>query len=134
MPYTWYSYYSKFTDTFYAVAGIKKEDGTQTMIYLHRWIMAPEKDMFIDHINHDTLDNTRENLREVTVSENSLNRKRRHKGNRNSTTGVKGVYIQYGKYGALVTENGKNKWLGKFDTLELAKDCLDKYNNEKQII
>lgn len=42
---------------------------------LHNFLMGTVPDGFqVDHINRDKLDNTRENLRVVTVSENLLNR------------------------------------------------------------
>lgn len=48
----------------------------QKTIYLHRLIMQLEdKNMVVDHRNGNTLDCTRTNLRVVTQSENSKNRK-----------------------------------------------------------
>ena len=43
-------------------------------VFLHRYLLNPPVDMQIDHINHNTLDNRRCNLRIVTASENCLNR------------------------------------------------------------
>lgn len=43
-------------------------------IKLHRLIMNPSRDMIIDHINHNTLDNRKENLKICTSSENNKNR------------------------------------------------------------
>lgn len=40
---------------------------------LHRVVMNPSKYMVVDHINHDTLDNRKANLRICTVSENNKN-------------------------------------------------------------
>lgn len=75
-PNSWSALYSEYIKNFY-VMGYRKE-GTIT---LHRWIMDSPQNLMIDHINHDTLNNTRENLRIVNGTINQLNRK------------VKGVYF-----------------------------------------
>ena len=41
--------------------------------YLHRLIMGNPKGLVIDHINHNTLDNRKCNLRAVTPAENYYN-------------------------------------------------------------
>jgi len=45
------------------------------VIYMHRLIMQCKKDnkLFVDHVNHDTLDNTRINLRIVTRQQQQQN-------------------------------------------------------------
>jgi len=43
-------------------------------VYMHRFIMGGPKGLIVDHINRQTLDNRRENLRIVTHSENMKNR------------------------------------------------------------
>jgi hypothetical protein len=46
-------------------------------VYLHRLIAGAKPGQIVDHINRDTYDNRRCNLRFVTRSENALNNKRR---------------------------------------------------------
>lgn len=58
----------------YAVKAIRLEDGKQHTLLMHRFIMNPPPDMQIDHINGNTLDNRRKNLRICTRSENQRNR------------------------------------------------------------
>ena len=55
---------------------------------MHRLIMGNPKGMCVDHINGDTLDNRKENLRICTMSQNSMNKKLRN----DSESGFKGVY------------------------------------------
>lgn len=48
--------------------------GKEKQILLHRFILNPPNGKHIDHINHDTYDNTKENLRICTQKENAKNR------------------------------------------------------------
>ncbi len=57
-------------------------------IYLHRFILDAPSGRDVDHIDHDTLNNRRANLRIVTHQQNGDNRK---SANRNSQTGIRGV-------------------------------------------
>lgn len=43
-------------------------------VKLHRFIMNPPKNMVVDHINHNRLDNRKQNLRVVSHRENCSNR------------------------------------------------------------
>ncbi|HEX9503605.1 MAG TPA: HNH endonuclease [Patescibacteria group bacterium] len=57
-------------------------------IYLHRIISNCPKGLNVDHINHNKLDNRRENLRIVTKSQNGMNQ---NKQKRQLTSDYKGV-------------------------------------------
>ena len=89
-------------------------------IYLHRVIMNAPKDFQVDHINHDTLDNRKENLRLVTNSQNMINRRVQS----NNTSGVKGVYKNGNKFVAQIWIDGKSQYLGiykNFKDAEIAR-------------
>lgn len=61
------------------VTSIIYEDGDwkkPKTIYLHRVLTSCPKDLVVDHINSDGLDNRRENIRVVTKSQNQHNRRR----------------------------------------------------------
>jgi hypothetical protein len=72
----------------------------------------------IDHINHDTLDNRRQNLRKCTGTQNKTN----SKIYRNNKSGFKGVHWHKrdGTWGASIGYNGKQIHIGYFATLEEA--------------
>ena len=73
----------------------------------------------IDHINQKPGDNRFCNLRDVTNSENLLNRSRANAGN---VTGVLGVTRRSsdGRFQAHIGFRGQKKYLGAFDTLDAA--------------
>jgi len=94
---------------------------------MHRYIMqTTDKDIFIDHINGNRLDNRKENLREVTPAENGMNKKPRN--DENATSKYKGVNRRsVNRFGAIVTKNGINYNLGLFID---EKDAARAYNEK----
>lgn len=70
----------------YVRADIKKDD-TTAKVYLHTFIMCPDKGQVVDHINGNSLDNRRENLRVCTQSQNLANSRKR----KNCSSLYKGV-------------------------------------------
>src|SRR5690349_18638235 len=48
---------------FYAMTAVKNFEGKWTSLYMHRLITGAPKGREVDHINHNTLDNRRENLK-----------------------------------------------------------------------
>ena len=83
---------------------------------LHRFIMNPPDDLVVDHINHNPLDNRRENLRICTIQENNMNRSI----SSNNTSGTVGVHWNktHNKWMAYIGINGKQKYLGLFNKKE----------------
>ena len=61
----------------YARANFRLPDGRNTSIYMHRLLMNPRPGLVVDHIDGDSLNNTRANLRVCTRSENAKNRFKR---------------------------------------------------------
>ena len=87
-------------------------------LYLHRFIMNAPKDMEVDHINHNPLDNRKCNLRICTHKQNLRNQSI----NKNNTSGYPGVswYKKYKKWKVRIISNGKDIHLGYYDDLEEA--------------
>lgn len=94
-------------------------------VYMHREIMAPRPEMQIDHINHNTLDNRRANLRICTQTQNQGNRRKQS----GCSSQFKGVYWDKNarKWRAQIGGHRQHKYLGLFkDEIEAARA----YNKE----
>lgn len=74
-------------DRFYA-RRLEQRRNVVTFLLLHRCILRCPPGMVGDHINRDTLDNRRANLRSVPSALNAMNRVRNHTA---SKSGFKGV-------------------------------------------
>ena len=88
-----------------------------THYLLHRLIMRAEKGQYVDHINHDKLDNRRSNLRVCTQSQNLGNRNL----NTNNKTGFKGVSKFRDKWRVYVAK----QYVGVYPTLEEASNAYN---------
>jgi len=105
-------------------------------VYLHRFIMGiiAEKKMVVDHIDHDGLNCTRENMR-ITDQSGNLQNSRISK---NNTSGFKGVKYMGGRrkkhWVAEIMANRKRIGLGYFLTPEEAalayKTAAEKLHGE----
>ena len=81
----------------------------------HRNVVEPKNGLYVDHINRNTLDNRKCNLREATQHANSTNRKKPC----TNTSGYKGVKKrENGKWQAIIGINGKTISLGTYSNLE----------------
>lgn len=114
----WIAQWNPETKTFYCV-GRTKEDGKWKTIRLNRWLTNSPVGKIVGYKNHDTLDNTQDNIRTVTIAENHQNRPG---ANKNSTSNIRGVYFRKDieKWMAHITINYKKKCLGYFNTKEEA--------------
>jgi hypothetical protein len=97
----------------YVIANTVKPDGRRTMIKLHRLLLDAPRNLLVDHVNHDGLDNRRANLRLCNTSQNGGNSRM----SRNNTSGYKGVgwHKQKGKWRAYIGVDRKLRHLGLFD-------------------
>lgn len=125
---------SKGANTFYAREN-KKKDKRKSM---HRLILQlSDPKIFVDHIDHNGLNNQRSNLREVTSSQNMMNKRKpsnkisKYKGvfgvKTNNKRKVSKVYRWY----AQITINNKRKHLGSFPS---EAEAAKAYNQEAIIL
>jgi len=100
--------------------------------YLHRWIVDANKNEFVDHINHDTFDNRKHNLRIVTKSKNATHRKGANSNNK--STGVRNVthIKQSDEYWVQFMKNGvRHKWI--FPNTQFNEACEFAIHKRKEI-
>lgn len=100
----------------------KRFEKVQQMFRLARLIMNPPPHLQVDHINRNTLDNRRANLRLATNQQNQFNQKL----SKANTSGFKGVAFQKHSptkpWRAFVSVDKKKKHIGYFSTpIEAAK-------------
>lgn len=99
---------------------------------MHRFLLSDElsDDLYVDHINHNGLDNRRSNLRPATPEESASNTRARSK------SGYKGVCFTYNERGDAPRPkpwraeirsrvNGKRYYLGRYSTPEEAARAVD---------
>lgn len=89
----------------------------------HTLIIPRKRGLVFDHINLNRLDNRKSNIRQITFTANL-----KHKGSySNNTSGFKGVSFHKDrrKYQAYIRVNGKARYLGLYDSAELAKEAVE---------
>lgn len=114
---------------FYAVRNSRNKITKKVdLLMMHNIIMKPEKGLFVDHINHKTLDNRKSELRIATNSQNSMNRSKTH-----GKSKYKGVYYntQKQKWIASITINEKKMYLV---ATKIEEDAAIYYNVAAQLI
>ena len=121
IEFKWYAQWNESTKSFYAARASYRRQ-----VRMHRVIMGlgHGRRRPVDHINRNTLDNRRENLRICTPTQNCANSVR----SKRNSTGYKGVTFnkQQGRYVARVRINCKSKFLGYFSDPKLAHEAYVK--------
>ena len=120
----WYAVITPWGDV-YAKSMLSKKENPSTSrksYAIHRFILGiSDSNIEVDHIDGNTMNNSRNNLRIANSAENSRNRGK----NKNNKSGYKGVYFHknYGKWAALICVNYQKFNLGYFDTPEDAYEA-----------
>lgn len=125
MKHKWYAskkHYGGYVAKRNTLIGGKKTHS----VYMHREIMGLKRGdrKQVDHINHKTLDNRRQNLRLCTNQQNQMNRG----PDRKNISSFKGVSWDRDnkKWRAQLGFNGRNKHLGRYASPIEAAKAYDK--------
>jgi len=122
----WCSSFNRYTRCYVALRALPKEDGgKKQMLLMHRFILNAPKGIMVDHINHNSLDNRKINLRLCTNSQNQMNVLKHKK----SLSGYKGVSLnkETMKWISKIVFNKKTINLGYFiDKIDAAKAYNEK--------
>ena len=111
--WAWFAWRNNANSCYYAVHDAwDPETKRNVRIYMARHIMNAPPDLQVDHINRNTLDNRRANLRLATQSQNQHNRPKWKK----RVDGFKGVYqnADTKMWYACIWVNNKSVYLGQF--------------------
>lgn len=112
-PYRWYCHEKRGIP--YAAAAIKRQGRHDGTLLMHQLITGWS---LTDHVDHDTLNNQRSNLRPATPGQNAQNRR----SIRGTTSRYKGVAWnrRLKKWQAAIKIDGQSKYLGVFPVEEAA--------------
>lgn len=102
---------------------MNSENVKKERVNFHRLVFDCSNGMVIDHINHNRLDNRKENLRMATIQQNAINTT---KSNRRSNSEFIGIYKRFRKtdgvmvWYSILRTNGECKYLGSHTSIESA--------------
>lgn len=105
----------QYRNNFYAFTHL----GNYKYIGLHRLVINAPQDKMVDHIDHCTLNNKKENLKICTNTENQHNRK-----------GLEGIRKTKWGFQVVMSVDNKRKCFGTYKTFEEAKQV--RINAEKE--
>lgn len=108
--------------TFYALRHV----GRNKKIMMHRDVMNPPDNLLVDHIDHNGLNNTKNNLRLATYHQNNVNRIKTRTNKCSSKYKGVSLHKRDKLYHASICCNGKKYKLGSFKNETDAAKAYDK--------
>lgn len=122
--YSWSVKMHPVNKEWYTFTKVVKEDGSKSTTMLQSFLLDTKgSNIHIDHINHDTLDNRKCNLRITSVSENLRNRKGKNITNK---SGYRNVCWDGFSWIVTLRVNGKQTCLGRFKDVDEAGTFAEK--------
>lgn len=116
-----YSWHAKRCRCNYYVSRAYIRDGKKTTMTMHRQIMQAADELFVDHVNHNGLDNRRANLRVVTLQQNNWNNRQGFDRGKSKYKGVKWDKRRK-KWCVVLSHKGSQRYIGHFaDEVEAAR-------------
>lgn len=117
--FNWWATKTSARGGWYAGRTTRVDEGPKRTIYMHQQLL-PECP-YVDHRDRDGLHNWRENLRAATQSQNMANARMPDC----NSSGFKGVRRMNGRWSARIKFQGREQFLGMFDTAEEAAHAYD---------
>lgn len=123
--YKWFAHVSGDGKRVYVKRKKRVNEG-EGHILLHRWLTNAPSDMDVDHINRNTLDNRRSNLRLATSAQNAANR------SPNSGRRFRGISFdpKYNKWCVQLRVNRRLRYFGRYESEEEAARVYDRAASE----
>jgi len=121
--WNWHIANHKRRGLYYARRSGVSVNGERPVFLMHRQILNAPKGSCVDHINHNGLDNRRENLRLCNNSQNHQNTLKSAK----NTSGYKGVvrHSKVNKWVAQICVSRRRIYLGYYDNIIVAAKVYD---------
>ncbi len=114
--YRWCAAWSPNSSKYYASTEIRDVTGKRKTTSMQRFLTNPPSHLVVDHVDGDSLNNRKINLRICTHAQNLMNRGTP----KNNTSGHKGVYFRDRKYKARIAKDNINYHIGSYNSYEEA--------------
>jgi hypothetical protein len=126
--WNWYAYWSKGLKSYYAVRMEREGVPKRILIRMHRQITGATPGLVVDHQNHQTIDNRRDNIKICTQAENMRNIHPDKKQRMEVCPAATYWHNRDKQWRVRQVTMGKDKQLASFETKEEALFFRDRIN------